>query len=945
MANIFSFLLKIKIILFLIAFLSIIYVDAQENAISIKAHLFPKKNIVEIQQNITFFNKSKDTLQNIFLHNWANSFQNNETPLGKRFLEDYKKDFYFSKEKNRGNTKIYNLSINYVASSFKELKNQPDILKVALHNPLYPNDSLVVNVTYVVKIPDAKFTGYGKTPMGYHLRFWYITPAVYKNGWQLMSNLNMDDLYQDIANFTIDIDVPSKYNVESNLYQYKTQKGKINNYYLVGKNKKDIILHIDTRKIFNDFQTQNTLVRTDIFDKEIDHKNTSKIIAREVKFIEDFIGKHPNTEILIDGGTVNKNSLQEIYGLPDWLNPYPKHFRWEMRFFKALTSKYIDDVLLLNKRKDYWLNNGIKTFLMMEYLKKYYPNVTVLGKYSKIWGVKTYNLAKLKQSDKFSFLYQFSARKFYDQPLTTSADSLSNFNRKVISQYKAGLGLKYLQDFVGDSILKISLKEFYENNKLKISNSNSFSKILQKKTDKDLSWFFEDYIKTNKKIDYTIKKIEQKKDSLQITIKNNRKFTAPVALYGVNNKKIVFKKWITGIDSTKTITIEKGKFDRLSLNYENIYPEYNTLDNWKSIKRRLLNKPLQFRFLQDIENPYYNQIYFQPEFSYNYYDGVIISSSFHNEPIIAHNLGLYISPSYATKSNSLTGGFNLSYSHYPSKKSSIYRTIYGVSGSYSHYDKSLAYRSFNSYVKFEFKRNSLRDVGGQFLNINISSINKEIPKNVVATDKDKYAVLGIHYFKSKPNVIKGIQYDIGGELGKKFSKFTAEFRYRQLTGKHRRMDFRVFAGLFLHNKTNGDYFSFGLDRANDYLFQLNYFGRSEEIGFFSQQFILAEGGFKSKLNTRFANKYITAFNSSIGIWRWIEVYNDIALLKNKGKKIYKAYENGIHLNFVPNILEVYFPFYSNNGWEITQAAYPQKMRFVLTLDIDAIYNFVRRGFL
>ncbi len=63
-----------------------------------------------------------------------------------------------------------------------------------------------------------------------------------------MSNLNIDDLYQDLTNYKISIDVPKKYTVESNLYQYETKLEKHTNYYLIGKKKKDIILHIDTRK-------------------------------------------------------------------------------------------------------------------------------------------------------------------------------------------------------------------------------------------------------------------------------------------------------------------------------------------------------------------------------------------------------------------------------------------------------------------------------------------------------------------------------------------------------------------------------------------------------------------------------------------------------------------------------------------------------------------------
>ena len=94
-------------------------------------------------------------------------------------------------------------------------------------------------------------------------------------------------------------------------------------------------------------------------------------------------------------------------------------------------------------------------------------------------------------------------------------------------------------------------------------------------------------------------------------------------------------------------------------------------------------------------------------------------------------------------------------------------------------------------------------------------------------------------------------------------------------------DFRFFAGAFLSNNTNTDFFSFALDRPTDYLFDFNYLGRSEDAGIFSQQIIIAEGGFKSKLPVSYANQWLSTFNASVGIWRWFEVYNDVGFVKNK----------------------------------------------------------------
>jgi hypothetical protein len=69
---------------------------------------------------------------------------------------------------------------------------------------------------------------------------------------------------------------------------------------------------------------------------------------------------------------------------------------------------------------------------------------------------------------------------------------------------------------------------------------------------------------------------------------------------------------------------------------------------------------------------------------------------------------------------------------------------------------------------------------------------------------------------------------------------------------------RIYAGTFIYNNSNSDFLA-ALDRPTDYLFDYGYYGRSESSGF-SQQLILAEGGFKSKLNTPYANQWMTTLN-------------------------------------------------------------------------------------
>ena len=917
---------------------------AQENSMDIKATLDDTKDLLHIQQRIVYHNTSDKELKSIFLHNWPNSFKNTKTALSKRFIEAYQKNLYFAEQEDLGFSDIKNISVNFESVPFSEVENQIDVLEIPLNKALKQHDSVIINATYSIKIPSAEFTTYGKTQTGYQLRYWYLNPAVYNKGWQLMSNLNNDDLYEIPTNYTIELKLPKTYKINSNLYKYTTRGKEFNTFYFTGIQKVDIVLSIDKIDKFKTYKTKNLAIHTDILDKNIDYQLAIDILNRELTFLEKHFGKYPHKGIFLDKVAQNKDPIYGFSQLPNFVRPFSDVFKTDMMLFKILTKKYIENTLFVNKRKEHWITDGLQSYLMMEYVNTFYPEVKLLGTASESWFLKRYNIAKLKFNDKYPFIYQFSARSFLDQPLTTSADSLSNFNRKIVNKYKAGLGFRYLKDFLGDSILNTSIKELYFKKKLKKVSAVDFKGIITSKTTKDLRWFFGDYIQTNKKIDYTIEKAKIVGDSVKITIKNKRNITAPVALYGLKDKEIQFKKWYTNIDNTKTITLKNLGYDTYSLNYEQQYPEHNTLDNQKSIKKRLFNKPLKFTFIKDIEDPYYNQLFYQPNFDYNYYDGFILGLKLHNKPIITRNLEITLKPSYAFKSTAITGSFLLKYNQY-FEKTRIYKIVYGLFGSTQHYTDNLSYNSFIPYVNLIFKRKSLRDVSSESISAKLLTIQREMQPNQPTKEQDSYSVFILSYRYSNPDIINDFRYRISGQAAKDFSKISLDLRYRKLTSKETQLDFRVFAGVFLNNKTTGDYFSFGLDRANDYLFELNYYGRSESSGIFSQQFIINEGGFKSVLPTRFANQYLVSTNSSIGLWKWAEAYNGVAFLKNRGESVYFAYENGIRFNFIHNLLELYFPVYSNNGWEVSQNAYIEKVRFTLSTDFQSIYNFFRRGFL
>ena len=184
------------------------------------------------------------------------------------------------------------------------------------------------------------------------------------------------------------------------------------------------------------------------------------------------------------------------------------------------------------------------------------------------------------------------------------------------------------------------------------------------------------------------------------------------------------------------------------------------------------------------------------------------------------------------------------------------------------------------------------------------------------------------------------------EISNKFGKIYFSTNYRKLYPSGRQFSLRFFAGKFLwHNTKETQFFDFNLNRSPDYLFRYDYLGRSEDTGIYSQQFVPAEGGFKSFFNESSANDYMASINGSIGIWKWIEFYGDVGILRNQNRPAVTYFDSGIKLSLVPDYFELFFPLYSSNGFDLTQPGYDTKIRFIFTPRLSTLSSlFTRKWF-
>jgi hypothetical protein len=613
-----------------------------------------------------------------------------------------------------------------------------------------------------------------------------------------------------------------------------------------------------------------------------------------------------------------------------------------------MTRKWVEAGLNVNPREEAWIEQSILIYLMMQYQELYYPDLKISGKLHNIWGIRGFNAAQLMFNDQYPLLYLNSARLNLDQAITTPADQLVKYNEQLATPYKAALGLRYLNDYLDNDALEKTLRNLFQPKKLTVLNQHAFQHELEQHANKPVDWFFTDYIDSHERMDWKIKRLKKKGDSVLVTIKNKSVVNVPVSLYTLNNDSIVSKRFINNVLGDTTVTLSRKQANRIALNYEKLLPEFNPRDNYRTLKGfPALNRPVEFRFFKDVEDPEKSQVFVIPDIEYNLYDGISIGSRFYNGNVLSKPFRYSIKPAYGLTSNKIVGSIGFAYKHpLQDRNERLFQVRYGLSANRFSYDDDLLYRRASGWLSLSFRPEDLRSNERETLNFRNIYVSRDRNPNATVDEPD-YNVFAINFSHSDPNLRRFFKYDIGTEISSQFSKATFELEWRRLFKDNRQLNFRFYTGTFLYNESsrNGDFFSFALDRPTDYLFDYNYYGRSEDSGLFSQQLIIAEGGFKSQLEPAFANQWISTVNSSYSIWQYIFAYGDVGFVKNRGRNATFVYDSGIRLNLLQDYFELYFPIYSNNGWEIGQENYDQKIRFIVSLDVNTFIGlFTRRWY-
>lgn len=936
-----------KIILFLIVFSATQKQYAQhQSKMSVMADM--KHNTLTVNQEITFYNQSNDTLTHIVLNDWNNAFSEKDSPMGKRFSDEFYNKFHMASADDLGGT--INLIIedtDQKSFTWERTKKNPDYITVSLNSALLPNQKVKLHLTYAAKIPSDKFTKYGHfEKYGMHLKNWFITPARYENKKFIKySNENLDDIANAVSDFDIDLKIDGKNAVTTDLsIDQITQNEKETNIRLTGKNRSDFNIVIEKESSYSNFKIDNLEVFTNIRSGRFTDSIKIEIIKRIADFSNNQIGIYPFDKIVISEADYEKNPVYGLNQLPKFMRPFHEDFLFEIKFLKTYLNNYLKNSLRLDSRKDNWIYDGIQIFTMMNYIDKYHPDSKMMGSASKYYLLRSFKMAQTDFNGQYSYYYMLMARKNLDQPLNAPKNTLIKYNVQIANKYKAGLSIHYLDDYLGDDIVLSGIKQFYELNKQKQTNRNDFEELLKMKASKNIDWFFDYVIDSRETIDYKFDAVSNTKDSVTFTVKNKGIPVVPMPVFGIKDKQVIFKKWLETNQIDSALTFERKNIDKLALNYENEVPEFNLRNNWKSLKAFSLNRPLKMTFFEDLEDPHRSQLFYVPTLFYNKYDGFSPGISLYNYSFYDKPFMFVLNPMYSINTKSIIGSYTFAYNQYR-REGSLYNIRYSINGSYYHYAPDAAYFKLYPTLSLFLREPNYRDNRKQAITLKYNIIYKE-PSAIVIDSTDNYSILNLKYFNIKTEVTSHVKFLSDVQVSGYFGKIAAEMEYRKLFNDNRYFNARVYAGTFLYNSNNTENYNFGVSRVNDYMFDYAVYARSDTTGILSQQYIHSQGGFKSFLNPAEANQWLTTANLSYSmLWNWVDAYADFGFVKNKGVSNEFLYDSGIRLNLVQDYFELYFPVYSSNGFELSEKNYGDKIRFIFIFNPKSLINlFTRKWF-
>jgi hypothetical protein len=819
----------------------------------IKVELYPKQKCLIGFSQMTYYNFSPDTLQEIYFHLWANAYSNQKTAFAKQQIRLGNRDFHFSSDSAKGYINGLDFKVNNDSVSWYLDENHTDIALLRLNEMLLPGDSIVITTPFKVRFPNV-FSRMGRSGSFFSATQWYPKPAVYDvNGWNAMPYLDQGEFYSEFGNYQVDITLPNNYFVASTgnlqnmdeLQMLKSLKGGLLKGVNNGKrtltyteNKihdfawfADTVFYVDcSNVVLNNGDTITTWLFSNIDHNKNNSRNATHPIFhvnKGVKKYSELIANYPYKQCTVVIGPLSAGAGME----------YPTiticNSADEETIVHEIGHNWFYGILGSNERKYPWMDESINTYFQNQIMDKYKN--------------KNQFLSHLKLREWLSFYYdqmltQYNTRNINSQAVGLPSIDFTSANYGNDVYIKGPLLFAFLRESIGEDIFEKCVKNYYEEWKFKHPLPKDMQNSFEKTSEQNLGWFFEELLNTDSEIDIktksgTLSKVKGA-PKLESYLKNH-----PQEIYNQNGYLPESKYYNNG---------QKKTLLKIS------FP-YSSPSNKALVHLNLL-----------------------PIVGYNFYDKIYTGLLLSNQNLFRKNIQFTGMTAYSFYAQRWVGYSQLNLLLLKNK--SIFKTIEsGIQGQtfgINSYGIDNQYYRFNPYLKLNFKHKKF-DIFKSAVELNYyhTGLNNGITPFGRIFDTYYFDYLKLNYKYEYQHTIMPFKLNGFIEHGYNNQQLVSPSNYTKigiigeakyyLNKEKKYFKTRIFAGKFLNSSgdvSRQQFYLTGNTGLQDYLYEDVLLGRSENYfdnNILGQNLINRNGNLRTNLLLSGTDKWMFSMNNEI----------------------------------------------------------------------------------
>ncbi len=915
----------------------------QEVNYTIHVSLNDQKHFLNGNVEMEYVNHSPDELSYIWIHLWPNAYASNETALGKEKLKDSPFSTILEREETRG----YIDSLNFTSGSKKlDWEFHPkhtDICKVVLPNTLKPGESITINTPFRVKIPDGEISRLGHSKQIYSITQWYPKPAVYDQyGWHEMPYLDMGEFFSEFGSFDVYITVPENYRVAATgVLHNEAEKVWLDSLSNINPEDQDLektapsanktkTLHFSENRVHDfawfadkNYHVQKSRVSlpngkdvttwTFFSDKNKQTwMNATSYVDDAVFYYSKWNGNYPYKNCTAVEGPLTAGGGMEYPGITV-IGEFKNTLQLEEVIMHEVGHNWFYGFLASNERRYPYMDEGVNSANEQRYMTKKYPNYTLSNylnneKLGHLLGVDKVSYRQLKE-----LMYSLNEKRNYDQPINLHSTEYTENNYGSIVYAKSANMFNHLRQYLGNDVYDSIFHNYYKKHVFQHVYPNDLENAFKEGTNKNLDWFFRDWLETTKHADYALKKSK----GTQVLVRNSGPVNSPFLVEAVKDSVVTAQKWVDGFDGKEWIDLGTSNYDHVFIDRENKTYDFDRHNNYLKTKGLCKKtEPVKFKFGTGLDFTDQTEVYYVPFVTYTVPGGFMPGIKFHNKTPFQKQVEYDITPMYSFKSDLFAGSGKINF--FIPLQSSFIRNVYINTTALQYaaiYDNSI--QKLGTKLKFEFRDPVNNNHEFYFYsNATYATRMEDITYNNPNPDFNFYLNNGLQYKNISARFPMDIFADI--ETTSDFTRitFNADFKIGIARNKNLFIHFnsRNFIGdgpqyMFFRNQlmgTNGV-----TDYKYDNIFYDRFKGSAKYNG---AQFVNDGGGFSVSSPEGFSNSWMNTLNLSYSLNSAIRPYINTAIYESLNKESRFACEAGFRLG-IRDIAEVYFPlYYTNTGF-------------------------------